>query len=429
MRKISQKSTKKILKEFAVAILWGMTLLLAACAEDVSDETEWVEPVSTKIVMLYPNDKAVSDSVDGYLSKGVVFPVHPSAKYVLSFDWDGASAELPQLQIYRIQNESFLRGVRNLEPQLRNGRLYYEFTCDESTPTRWVTALAVGNRLFTGSTKNVHLEAEGAYSDHVTMSLVLTGRLNLFRDSIDVDEFAARLLEEFRRTYTSVVIDTLFVRYAEDHPTAGREFPANNFWIENVFAETSIGKLGDWPGFASQSVVTLALIHGYSEEGMLGLSEQFGATGDATDRVVTIGESVLSGKSEYPYFVDGIIQVALHEVGHHFGLRHTTTSSDDMLQMDDASIREDGLSDTPFCLDFYKSELEIFLDYFNEPLDKRGFAMRKGNAVIYMSMDSDYAKCPDARNIMFPYVSDASVSGFTEEQLDMVRKTILLMPH
>ena len=45
---------------------------------------------------------------------------------------------------------------------------------------------------------------------------------------------------------------------------------------------------------------------------------------------------------------------------------------------------------------------------------------------------SDYeviSNCPDARNFMFPASLDDYFEGFSDQQLDLIRRNLMLFPH
>jgi hypothetical protein len=38
-------------------------------------------------------------------------------------------------------------------------------------------------------------------------------------------------------------------------------------------------------------------------------------------------------------------------------------------------------------------------------------------------------ECPDASNVMFPFVTDVPITGFSKGQLEIISKNLTLIPH
>ena len=125
-----------------------------------------------------------------------------------------------------------------------------------------------------------------------------------------------------------------------------------------------------------------------------------------------------------------IVETALHETGHFFGLRHTTATKADIeilrgdYDIGDYSNLDDGLDDTPYCgAGYTKSLMKIKnTDIVKVP----------GLSRIYIASNTstfNVNNCPDADNYMFPTTVKDKVLTFSKQQLDMIRKNLMIFPH
>jgi hypothetical protein len=89
---------------------------------------------------------------------------------------------------------------------------------------------------------------------------------------------------------------------------------------------------------------------------------------------------------------------AAHEMGHFFGLRHTTASDLDMASDKDVSNRDDGFASTAVCGELKKQAVQ---DVIRMPA-----VQRSPDGAVYclrVAAQFDNCTCPDAGNLMFPY--------------------------
>lgn len=98
-----------------------------------------------------------------------------------------------------------------------------------------------------------------------------------------------------------------------------------------------------------------------------------------------------------------IINTIVHETGHYFGLRHTTSNPSELKNDIDKSNVEDGLKDTPYCKAIH----------------------------LYDIGNIDVSMCKDASNILFPYNYTNRIinKAYTAGQIRLFKKNLTLIEH
>jgi hypothetical protein len=270
------------------------------------------------------------------------------------------------------------------------------------------------------------LEAEGFYSDTLSLNLIVVGKIDFLDSSVTVKSFADQMLRNFRKYYTSIVIDTLYIRYANEHPTLGDKYPADQLWLAGrTTSDFFVSELGGWPEPGLKNALDILLVHRIEMDWVLGYSLMYGGNlYGGQGSTVVIGAYNKTPSGETGLSVASMVSTAIHETGHFFGLRHTTATQADFEVDYDLSNYEDGFTDTPYCPDLLKSGL--LKKQVEPPADYRMPVMRGRFAT---SDDIfDVGACPDANNMMFPAGNDY-MDGFTEQQLEHVRKNLKVYPH
>ena len=432
---MSQNMTKIVRDISFAALLPFLTLVLwlVGCADESSGEPV-ILPQQISSFVLYPNDVAANDSASNHVSNGLQILVHPKVSYALSFDRDSSIEETPVLQLFRfgaVRNGDSvtISHVRTLEAREEDGRLVYEFFCEEQSRNIWVSSLVLDGGFYKGTTRHARLTAEGTYSDTLSLNLVVTGKIDFIEDDMTVEKFAKQLLDGFRTHFTSVTIDTLYVRYANEHPTLGSKYPANEPWLAGrSSSDYFVTELGGWPEAEVKNALDIVLVHRIELDWVLGYSLMYsGNLSDGNGSTVVIGAYNKTPKGELGVTSASMVATAVHESGHFFGLRHTTSTQADFNVDFDYSNYEDGFSDTPYCPGLLKSGLLKKHDEDGIPDYALPNALTGRFAASPVSFD--VADCPDATNMMFPAVNDSGSASFTAQQLEHIRKNLMVFPH
>lgn len=412
---------------FCLALL---SLFLVACITDGGESEYCLIPDSGLPFSIFPNDESKNDSASLIMAHGLAMNVHAKAMYELSFDADEKFPKAPTMHLFKIfvnENSMTYKAVKikKISPRKVDGRYIYEFVCDEKNSALWAFTLEQNHDYYKGTTNNVKFKGIGAYSDHLSLNLILTGNVASQIKGFTVDELAADMLAAYRKYYSSVVIDTLYVNYSSQHPTLGRKYPANEPWLAGFSSkDMMVSELGGWPGI--ENALDIVLTHYINVDNVMGYSNLFSGNmlgGDGS--TVVLGAFVKQGNTQIRLSKDNIIETAVHETGHFFGLRHTTATRTDLYSGGDLSNVEDGFEDTPFCAGLssnplYKSKFAAVTDIWKFPRIKLS---RADDGF------SDVEKCPDVANYMFPVSTNVKYVGFSEQQLATLRASLMIFPH
>lgn len=424
---------KNFCKNFsgAIHLLILGCLWLCSCSQPV-EETVDLPPDQVVNYSLFPNDGAAGDSAIAHFAHGTILYVHPNATYEISFQV-GDESSIPELQLFRTfklddrPGELGFRRVRVLKPQVKDDRYVFTFTCEEKNSTAWVATLGAGRSYYEGNLKDFRFEGSGTYSDHFSINLIVTGLVGETPDGVKAKDLPGVIAKEFRSRHTSVTLDTVYFREAHNHPTLGFNYPKNEKWYAGITSsDVWLSELGGWPEPKLHNALDLVLVHQIGVEGVMGYSKLFsGNMGEGNGSTVVVGTTVYVDGKESAMTSHEIAQVAVHEIGHFFGLRHTTSTLEDMEVADDYSIVEDGLDDTPWCPSLN----------FGGILAKKKSSMNLDYVMPFIKMPKSWKSkagiqsCPDMDNVMFPLDDDQVRDVLSPTQREIFQKNLMIFPH
>ena len=331
-------------------------------------------------------------------------------RYLFSVAKDKEYDDFPLLRVL-IKNEYNEEPL--IEPIEKDDRWYYVldaaalgFTNDVVKLVRW-TKYGVYGR----TSKNIILSDDGTgYTKNLNVNLIVAGKYMGTADNISVEELAKRIHARLNYALNpgGIGVRKVNILYAKNHPTVGSNFSETEGIDLDIGSsnQSPLAKLYQWPGHEGEISIALGYRVTNSTDGAAGFSpipgqiyQDYGpakcqdqGAGTTIDRTCIMGIALATHlKSGAALGSINITAAAIHELGHFFGLAHTTSYGN--------PPEFDKLSDTPECAD--------------------------------ITTDTNQMKqCDDYGYIMFPY-SDYKFqyATFTPQQMDIIRTYLTTTPH
>ena len=342
----------------------------------------------------------------GFASRVFIFSLSEGAqRYMLSVDTIKKDRPLlGTLMSYWSDDEGVFRDrIKGLvKPIEYKGRLYYPLDssvlCDFNGEV-YASLFNDDGTPYLGDAENpvvADRELE-PYPWDFNVNLIVAGYYSETTDGATAEELAEKIKGRINRALNpgGMAVRKVNVLNAKDHPLVGSYFP-DSVIIEhnNDDLHKAMDSLACWPGHEGEISIILAyyIYDGIGENGTeWGFSPISGRLcgEDSYGTASYVGISSHGKKeSKGGYTSSQIAETTIHELGHFFGLQHTTEIG---------GIRVDEYEDTPECTD-------MALNYYGE--------------------------CKDRNYIMFPFVQlDWAYATFSPQETDVIRMYLATVPH
>lgn len=396
-----------------------LSFMLFSCAEN--EEIAVPPGPQAGSFTLIPNSHEPGDSVASILSQGAFIPAYNGAQYNLSID--SLDDKAPVLRLYGLvrngEKWNYEKADR-VDATTSQSRWNWSFSATNSKYEGYLTVLERDEKRWDGAVKGLLLEGQGVYSAHFSVNLWVTG--SYFPTVGDETEYQlASLIQKTLRQFYSqagVSVDTVRILYANEHPIVGSRYPNDvpvySDGLEARFDSLGYGLTGD-----ANEALDLVLVGGFTEAGMLGVSPLLGRNlrpGRSGVVIVSTRRLDASCNCFNRVVATDFAYTAAHEIGHFFGLSHTTATEADRVSNGDYSLEEDGLSDTPWC-----QELDGIINRF--------VGSARGVARTWLPKLAINLGCADESNLMFPYEVDGEPTVLSDMQANQFKKTLEMFPH
>lgn len=270
------------------------------------------------------------------------------------------------------------------------------YTMDSDDGDFWIystraTNLIISDENYTGYTKNFNV------------NLIVAGKYMGTSDNVTIDQLAERIHARLNLALNpgGIGVRKVNVLYANEHPTVGSDFPQSEEFLhyrDDTKRNPSLNKLSQWPGHEGE--ITFILGHYIADDaGAGGFSPMPGYVYNSLTPMKCEGQrtcpkyiSLVTHQNggEVQLLSRNITSAAVHELGHFFGLDHTSSWG--------SSPSYDNISDTPECTNI-TADISVL------------------------------TKCPDYGYIMFPYNYQYEHATFTPKQMEVIRSYISSVPH
>lgn len=374
-------------------------------AEDVESENPADGEVN--VFQLYPFRPNIPEIIE-YGSADIITLDMVPGKVHLSFEMD-SEVEPPVIVLYDHEDLEKL-DMPPIEGK-RKGNLYeYEFDYSDISSLVLVALFNENKKLISENLSNFKFEEyNGKNTSSISLNYVMVGKYTETSDGVSLDSLCKMATESFKKIY-NLNIDTVYMSKASEHPIYGKDYPDDELYVseedeDDVDLSFFPNMVASWGSPDKDKALDVFIVDGMADVEYVAQSPSFGmSTGEG-------GLGVLITLRDYHYVEDDydgerysskkIVKAISHEIGHYFGLPHTTATYDDM-GLEYGIPHGDNIGDTEVCDAYYRA--------------------------LFEDNDDALYDCQGVDNVMFPYIDYMRDEVHaTKGQLDIVQKTLPLL--
>jgi hypothetical protein len=401
----------------------------------------------------YPNDPAVGDSLLSHIGDGFLLTLQPGGQYQWLLTGSIPDTGL-ELNLFQLEGDRINTAPQILSGECSDTTCLFDLTPPVGAPMAWqIAALSLPDgSAWTQQARQFAMTGQGSHPLVLDLNFIFLGKLTGYETA----EQQQRLADFIATTMTSiygasgVTVGTVRRVTGSTHPSTELRLPDTETYLFDPGADAwrllwqSGGQALNldllsygWPT-AADAALEIAVVEQIDIPGFIGIAPLQGYSLKAGP-----GGGAVIGVTTRDYYGNSLdndssllAETLIHEVGHFFGLRHTTATATDMEAMGDYSLVEDGMSDTPFsrsCPEGVSASAgsnlrNIAMSPFRSLFDPAG-RLWEARVLSFLAA-TDLLSCPDLENLMFPTAVDGvHQTSLTAQQNALLAANLALIPH
>jgi hypothetical protein len=372
---------------------------------------------------LYVNDAAANDSLtSAIVMQGVRFVLQPGKNYAITLE---SNEKSDQISLFRYDTRGGLEKVREYTPDLQGTQEVFFLKSTQTQASVFMAQLLPPDgELAIKRFKSVKLiSLETAQASTLKLKLIFAGDLKNLNNDASKASFAKALFAEMNAIFVPYGLSVVGKYEVADPQGAARIVPFG-------------GTFASLPGTREAGYVHLYLVDSIAPPASAKLEGGYilgFAPREAPDLSLQPESRVILSNRYFQ--ISGLATTGAHEIGHFFGLRHTTATQIDMGFDQDLSNVDDGLA-TSSCDGLAKKAWSPKTSSFWD------LEMKADNGMVYCLRISGVAEsCPGTcflpnpqknplNNLMFAYdcsTSDNPQRNLTSDQIQLWKKNLNLL--